>query len=91
MELIPIGSMKTLLTLSSVIERSAQPCASAEPYDAWLPQIKIRPKVPQGGSDLCGSKYRRWYRPASRHQEPVDAPGSHVGFRAGSRPAGASQ
>jgi formylglycine-generating enzyme required for sulfatase activity len=50
-------------------------------YDPRLPNIKIPRKVLKGGSHLCAPNYRRRYRPAARHAQPVDSSTSHIGFR----------
>jgi sulfatase modifying factor 1 len=53
----------------------------AASYDSCQPKIMIPRKVLKGGSHLCAPNYRRRYRPAARHAEPIDASASHVGFR----------
>jgi formylglycine-generating enzyme required for sulfatase activity len=46
-----------------------------------MPDIRVPRKLLKGGSHLCAPNYRRRYRPAARHPEPVDTSTSHVGFR----------
>jgi formylglycine-generating enzyme len=53
----------------------------AASYDPCQPNIQIPRKVLKSGSQLCAPNYRRRYRPAARHAEPVDTSTSHVGFR----------
>src|ERR1700730_10659653 len=50
-------------------------------YDLCQPHVKIPRKVIKGGSHLCAPNYRRRYRPAALHPEPVDTSTSHLGFR----------
>jgi formylglycine-generating enzyme required for sulfatase activity len=49
-------------------------------------RCRIPQKVLKGGSHLCAPNYCRRYRPAARHQHPIDTSTSHVGFRCVIRP-----
>ena len=48
-------------------------------------------KVNRGGPHFCAPNYRRRYRPAARHAEPVDTSTSHVSFRCVIRRAGTNE
>ncbi len=50
-------------------------------YDARHTAVRIPRKVVKGGSHLCAPNYRRQYRPAACHAQPIDTGMSHVGFR----------
>jgi formylglycine-generating enzyme required for sulfatase activity len=56
--------------------RTVSPCCAAGRGEPAIPE-----RVIKGGSHLCAENYCQRYRPAARHDEPVDSATGHLGFR----------